>query len=227
MGFASGSISFRRYAVIGNSPDAIDQALLDRLSQHALRESEIGVRNEEEYGWSGGRHVFDGTFSFTNAIDPSVRQLFYLLQVPGSDPPLASRIISYLQHDLLQALAPLCLLALAAIVLHLRARPLSSASGWLWFMLLAIADSGWMRARLGGNINTLMPAYTFLCLAPAIVLSKLGTSSHINKTTRAVMQSLVYMLVIAQCVLCRYNPLTRIPDVAMQQMPVGAVEMVG
>ena len=151
---------------------------------------------------------------------------FYLLQVPGSDPPLASRIISYLQHDLLQALAPLCLLALAAIVLHLRARPLSSASGWLWFILLAIADSGWMRARLGGNINTLMPAYTFLCLAPAIVLSKLGTSSHINKTTRAVMQSLVYLLVIAQCVLCRYNPLTRIPDVAMQQSGQRLIERI-
>src|SRR6266513_36104 len=68
MGFASGSISFRRYAVIGNSPDAIDQALLDRLSQHALRESEIGVPNEEEYGWGGGRHVLDGTFSFENNV---------------------------------------------------------------------------------------------------------------------------------------------------------------
>ena len=83
-----------------------------------------------------------------------------------------------------------------------------------------------MRARLGGNINTLMPAYTFLCLAPVIILSKLGASSQINTTSRAVTQSLVYLLVIAQCVLCRYNPLTRIPDVAMQQSGQRLIERI-
>jgi hypothetical protein len=68
MGFASGSITFRRYAVVGESPDAIDESLLEKLSEFALRPGEIGVPEEEEYGWSGGRHVLDGTFSFENNV---------------------------------------------------------------------------------------------------------------------------------------------------------------
>ena len=68
MGFASGSISFRRFAVIGSSPDAIDQPLLDKLAEFTLRPTEMGVPEEEEYGWSGGRHVLDGSFTFENNV---------------------------------------------------------------------------------------------------------------------------------------------------------------
>src|SRR6185369_16623324 len=67
MPFSSGSVSFRRFAVIGDAPDAIEQALLDQLSEHALRPSEIGAV-EIEYGWSGGRHILDGEFSFENNV---------------------------------------------------------------------------------------------------------------------------------------------------------------
>ena len=43
--------------------DPIDQELLDRLTEHALRaDRDLGVPEEEEYGWSGGRHVLDGQF---------------------------------------------------------------------------------------------------------------------------------------------------------------------
>lgn len=68
MGFASGSVSFRRFAVVGEGPSTVDQALLDRLDEHALRPGEMGVPEEVEYGWSGGRHVFDGAFSFENNV---------------------------------------------------------------------------------------------------------------------------------------------------------------
>src|SRR5438067_12803422 len=68
MGFSSGSISFRRFAVVGDAPDTIDQAMLDKLSEHALKPTELGVPDEVEYGWSGGRHVLDGTFSFENNV---------------------------------------------------------------------------------------------------------------------------------------------------------------
>src|SRR5881394_525536 len=64
MAFSSGSISFRRFAVVGAQPASIDQDLLDKLSQHALRPAEMGVPEEVEYGWSGGRHVLDEQFSF-------------------------------------------------------------------------------------------------------------------------------------------------------------------
>ncbi len=68
MGFAAGSVSFRRFAVIGEQPDQIDQELLDKLSEHALRPGDGGVPDEMEYGWSGGRHVLDGDFSFENNV---------------------------------------------------------------------------------------------------------------------------------------------------------------
>src|SRR3954463_13169083 len=68
MGFAAGSLSFRRFAVVGESPAAIDQGMLDALADSALRERDLGVPDEEEYGWSGGRHVLDGTFSFENNV---------------------------------------------------------------------------------------------------------------------------------------------------------------
>jgi hypothetical protein len=68
MAFSSGSISFRRFAVIGHAPDTIDQAMLDKLAEHALRPGELGVPEEVEYGWSGGRHILDGDFSFENNV---------------------------------------------------------------------------------------------------------------------------------------------------------------
>jgi hypothetical protein len=68
MSFASGTISFRRFAVVGEQTESIDQALLDKLSEHALRPGVGGGTEEIEYGWSGGRHVLDGTFSFENNV---------------------------------------------------------------------------------------------------------------------------------------------------------------
>jgi hypothetical protein len=68
MGFSSGLISFRRYIVAGAAPEAIDQAMLDKLDEHALRPRDLGVPEEVEYGWSGGRHVLDASFSFENNV---------------------------------------------------------------------------------------------------------------------------------------------------------------
>jgi hypothetical protein len=68
MGFAAGSVSFRRFFVVGKSPKAVDQGLIDKLEANSLKASEFGVPGEEEYGWSGGRHVLDGTFSFEHNV---------------------------------------------------------------------------------------------------------------------------------------------------------------
>jgi len=74
MGFASGSVSFRRFLVVGkNHPAAVDQPLLDKLAEHVLKPQELGVPEEAEYGWSGGRHVLDDQFSFdTNVFADAV-----------------------------------------------------------------------------------------------------------------------------------------------------------
>jgi len=68
MGFASGAISFRRFAVVGNGPTKIDEELLEKLAENALRPSELGRPEDVEYGWNGGRHVLDGDFSFENNV---------------------------------------------------------------------------------------------------------------------------------------------------------------
>lgn len=54
--------------MIGQQPDTIDQSVLDKLAEHALNPGELGVPEEIEYGWSGGRHVLDNQFSFENNV---------------------------------------------------------------------------------------------------------------------------------------------------------------
>jgi hypothetical protein len=68
MGFASGSVSFRRFAVVGEAPKQADQALLDKLAEYRLQLGEFSVPDEVEYGWCGGRHILDGQFSFEHNI---------------------------------------------------------------------------------------------------------------------------------------------------------------
>jgi len=68
MAFDSGSISFRRFAVIGKQPKSIEQDMLDALSEFALREKETSSPEPVEYGWSGGRHILDANFSFEHNV---------------------------------------------------------------------------------------------------------------------------------------------------------------
>src|SRR4051794_17122019 len=67
MAFESGSISFRRFAVVGEAPDQVTQKMLERLGEHSLLPGRYGVE-EVEYGWNGGRHIFDDEFSFENNV---------------------------------------------------------------------------------------------------------------------------------------------------------------
>src|SRR4051794_374871 len=68
MAFASGSVTYGRFAVVGESPGEVDEALLEKLAEFALRPQETGVPEESEYGWCGGRHILDQVFSFANNV---------------------------------------------------------------------------------------------------------------------------------------------------------------
>lgn len=68
MGFDSGSISFLRYAVIGQAPKSADEELLKKLDENALRPSEVGLPLDIEWGWVGPRHVFDTSFEFGTCV---------------------------------------------------------------------------------------------------------------------------------------------------------------
>src|ERR1041384_6605243 len=85
MGFGSGSISFRRFAVVGEQPKAIDQEFLEKLSLHALRESDLGVPQEIEYGWSGGPHTLDAQFPFEHTVFNDC--LLFGLRIDTNKPP--------------------------------------------------------------------------------------------------------------------------------------------
>ncbi|HYE17169.1 MAG TPA: hypothetical protein VEA69_01930 [Tepidisphaeraceae bacterium] len=68
MGFDSGSITFRRFAVVGElAANQPDEKLLERMAEHALVPGEFGVE-ESEYGWNAGRHIYDTEFSFDNNV---------------------------------------------------------------------------------------------------------------------------------------------------------------
>lgn len=113
MGFDSGAVSFRRFSVVGKAPAQLDQPVLDALAEHALRPTETGVPDEVEYGWSGGRHILDGTFSFennvfvdalhiglrvdTNRVPPEIKKAYQLIEEEATAAGNPSGFISKLQ----------------------------------------------------------------------------------------------------------------------------------
>ena len=68
MGFSSGSVSMRRFVVVGDQPKTVDQSVLDKLEANKIAPTEGGVPPDIEYGWSGGRHVLDGRFDFEHNV---------------------------------------------------------------------------------------------------------------------------------------------------------------
>jgi hypothetical protein len=84
MGFDSGSITFRRFAVVGEFPSQVNEQTLEKLAEHALEPGEFGVE-EIEYGWNGGRHIFDNQFSFDNNVFADC--LFFALRIDTNKVP--------------------------------------------------------------------------------------------------------------------------------------------
>jgi len=85
MSFSSGSVAFRRFAVVGETPSEITEEMLSKLSEFALKGGEGGAGEEEEYGWCGGRHILDGHFSFERNVFAEC--LFFALRVDTNKVP--------------------------------------------------------------------------------------------------------------------------------------------
>jgi len=64
MPFRAGQVSFARFALVGDAPDAPDERLFAALAQHQLRPPSIGEPSEVSSGFSTGRHVFDADFTY-------------------------------------------------------------------------------------------------------------------------------------------------------------------
>ena len=70
MPFDSGSVSCQRYAVVGDAPKAPTEDLLDKLAEFRLAgaEDSVGLPDEVEVGFCGGRHVLDNRFDFGHCV---------------------------------------------------------------------------------------------------------------------------------------------------------------
>jgi len=62
MAFRTGTIAFARFRLEGNPPTSVTDEILETLRENQLRPNTIGAPPEVEYGWIGGRHVFDDRF---------------------------------------------------------------------------------------------------------------------------------------------------------------------
>ena len=64
MPFLHGLVTYSRFAVTGDAPTAIDQAVLDAFAANPARPTPIGVPSGPEAGWTAGRHLLDEGFAF-------------------------------------------------------------------------------------------------------------------------------------------------------------------
>ncbi|HOA75365.1 MAG TPA: hypothetical protein PL151_10635 [Phycisphaerae bacterium] len=85
MGFAGGSITFKRFFVQGNSPQRVDEALIEQLSARAMGRDSIQTADHTEMGWITGEHILDTSFSFAkNAVGDG---LAFSMRIDTNKPP--------------------------------------------------------------------------------------------------------------------------------------------
>ncbi len=135
----------------------------------------------------------------------------------ANEPLEGPRLARFVVNELLGRMAPLAVLLVyaawqsrrtASVVTWVRDNP------WLVFTGAALVLSALQRARPGGALNSLLPLYTLLCLAPALAWAA-GTQAKTAWPQRAV-QATVLILVIGQLLLGRYDPRQHYPTPAMR-----------
>jgi len=128
------------------------------------------------------------------------------------------RLLHSVRFELLGRMAGLTAMAVGGGLLSVRrARSLRRAlrdQPWLIWIAMGIAASAIGRASVGGNLNNLMPAYTMLCLAPAILVREWKSRLDLLPRWRT---GLITLAMLAQFALGVYNPLRYIPSPTMRQ----------
>jgi hypothetical protein len=129
----------------------------------------------------------------------------YVFKIAYLSPIDFHRVAATVKDELLGSMIGLTIpFVIAGISLVWRERGKSTLSEpWNWFIVAALFISIAGRASVGGNRNNLMPAYTFLCIAPALV-------AHETRLWRDGWQiparSALFVLIIAQFVLTSLIP---------------------
>ena len=94
----------------------------------------------------------------------------YVFKIAYLSPIDDQRVIATLKDDLFGSMAGLTTMFVVAgisLIGHKRGKSVLMEP-WNWFIGAALLISIAGRASVGGNRNNLMPAYTFLCIAPAL-----------------------------------------------------------
>ena len=86
MGFASGSISFRRYHVRGRYPRTINEKLIERPNEHAIGTAKEASSDDTEVGWIAPTHLFDTDFEVRKVTVGSFLHLAMRLDRLGAPP---------------------------------------------------------------------------------------------------------------------------------------------
>lgn len=143
---------------------------------------------------------------------------YYTVVIAGINPVEFGRVAHFVRAELFGLMAGLSLMAVGAGLLAVRraGSPAGAlrAQPWLVWMVTAAAVSGMGRASVGGNLNNLMPAYTLLCLAPALLRREWQARPALLPRWRTVV---IALLILAQFGLGAYNPLRYIPGPALRQ----------
>lgn len=149
--------------------------------------------------------------------------VFYLAT---SEPIEGPRLVSFFTRELVGRMLPLVLLLLYAVWQSRRATSVVGwlrANPWLMFSAVALLLSALQRARPGGALNSLMPLYALLCLAPALAWSGghpvAGSPVHLRRNRVGpgyARGSVVLILIVGQLLLDRYDPRQHYPTPAMR-----------
>lgn len=142
-----------------------------------------------------------------------------VLMPAASEPIEVPRLASFVLHEVVGRMGPLMfLLAYTAwqsrrapnAVTWLRSNP------WLVFTGVALVLSALQRGRPGGALNSLMPLYTLLCLAPALAWkAHRDQPGQVKRLAPHIVQGTLLVLVVAQLALARYDPRQHYPTPEM------------
>lgn len=151
--------------------------------------------------------------------------LYYTFHIAAINPLEAHRIIDFIGVELLGLMGGLSIMAVAAALLGFRrvGWRIMGEQPWVAWMGAAILISGMSRASVGGNLNDRIPAYTLLCLAPAILAREWELSTASFTRWRV---DFISVLIIIQFVIGGYNPLHHLPTPEMRQSGNRLIEQI-
>lgn len=87
MGFASGTVSFARFKVIGDAPKKVDDTALGILTENAFVQQEWGTPNEIEAGFVTGQHLLDTQFGYEKNVFNEGSRLLFALRIDTNKVP--------------------------------------------------------------------------------------------------------------------------------------------